>query len=68
MIVINLLFWNLAKNSIENYVADIIEENNIDIGIFSEHNGNSVEAILARLNGKYLFFEGMEVCDKIILI
>lgn len=68
MIVINLLFWNLAKNSIENYVADIIEENNIDIGVFAEYSGNNVETILAKLNEKYIFFEGMGVCGKIILI
>lgn len=68
MIAINLLFWNLARNSIENYVSDIIEENNIDIGVFAEYSGNNVETILAKLNGKYLFFAGMGVCDKIILI
>ncbi|MBD5116782.1 MAG: endonuclease/exonuclease/phosphatase family protein [Ruminococcaceae bacterium] len=68
VIFINLLFWNLAKNSIENYISDIIEEHDIDIGVFSEYKRNSVESIIAKLNGKYLSYEGMGVCDKIILI
>ncbi len=68
MIVINLLFWNLAKNSIDNYVVDIVEENDIDIGVFAEYSGSNVNSISAKLKGKYAFYEGMGVCDKIILI
>ncbi len=67
VIVINLLFWNLAKNSIESYVADILEENNIDIGVFAEHSGSCIDSILAKLGGRYHYFEGNGVCDKIIL-
>ena len=27
----NILFWNLKRNSIEEYIVDCIVENNIDI-------------------------------------
>ncbi len=68
VIIINLLFWNLAKNSIDNFVSDIIEENDIDIGVFAEFEGININAILKKLNGKYNFIEGMGACGKIIMI
>lgn len=32
----NILFWNLKRNSIENFIIDCITERNIDIAVFSE--------------------------------
>ena len=34
--VLNILFWNLKKNSLEDYIIDCIVENNIDIAVFSD--------------------------------
>lgn len=35
----NILFWNLKRNSIEEYIVDCIVEKNIDIAVFSEFDG-----------------------------
>lgn len=66
--MINLLFWNLAKNKIENYVADIIRENDIDVCVFAEYSGCQINSILSKLYGQYQFFDGMGGCNKIIVI
>ena len=34
--LLNILYWNLNRNSIEDYIVDCIIENDIDIAIFSE--------------------------------
>ena len=68
MITIKLLFWNLARNSIEKYIADIINENDIDICVFAEYNSITFEIVLSGLNNSYTLFDGMGGCDKITLI
>lgn len=68
VIKIKLLFWNLARNSIEEYIANIIIENDIDICIFAEYNRIIFETILSKLNNGYNIFDGMGGCDKITLI
>lgn len=68
MIIIKLLFWNLAKNSIESYVIDLILENNIDIGVFAEYNGIIIESLLKGLQNRYQVYEGMGGCNKIIIL
>ena len=68
MITIKLLFWNLARNSIEKYIADIINENDIDICVFAEYNSINFEIVLSGLNNSYTLFDGMGGCDKITLI
>jgi len=37
--VFNILFWNLNKNAIENYITECIIENDIDVAVFSEFQG-----------------------------
>lgn len=37
--MLNILFWNLHKNSLENYIANCLAENDIDIAAFSEFSG-----------------------------
>lgn len=68
VIKIKLLFWNLAQNSIEEYIANVIVENDIDICIFAEYNKIIFETILSKLNNGYNYFDGMGGCDKITLI
>ena len=65
---IKLLFWNLARNSIEKYIADIIIENDIDICIFAEYSNINFEMVLSQLNNSHTIIEGMGGCDKITLI
>lgn len=37
--LLNILFWNLKRNSIEDYIIDCIIENDVDIAVFSEFGG-----------------------------
>lgn len=37
--MLNILFWNLRRNAIEDSIADCIVENNVDIVVFSEFDG-----------------------------
>ncbi len=68
MIAIKLLFWNLARNSIEKYIIDIILENNIDICVFAEYSNIHFDIIISKLNNNYNIFDGMGGCAKIIMI
>ena len=62
------MFWNLARNSIEKYIIDIISENDLDICVFSEFDKINFEKINAGLNNHYHVFEGIGGCTKIIMI
>ena len=68
MIRIKILFWNLAKNSIEKYIIKIVQENDIDICIFSEYKGIDFTKVITGLNDTFSLYEGMGGCEKIILI
>ncbi len=56
---IRLLFWNLARNSIEEYIVNIIIEYDIDICIFAEYNQIDFETIISQLNNCYNNIDGM---------
>lgn len=56
--MLNILFWNLRGNAIEDYVIECIVENDVDIAIFSEFGGidfnkieNSLGKMYMRVNG-----------------
>ena len=68
MINIKILFWNLAKNSIEKYIIKLVIENDIDICVFSEYKGIDFTKVISGLNDTYSLYEGMGGCEKIILI
>ncbi len=68
MSIINLLFWNLAKNNIDKYIIGIIKEKNVDIAIFSEYSGINISNILANLNNEYLHYSTMGGCNKVTII
>lgn len=60
--MLNILFWNLGKNAIEEYIIDCIIEKDIDIAVFSEFEGIDFEKITMNL-GKfynYVHWEGQE--------
>lgn len=48
-----LLFWNLNRNSIEEYVVDLIKENSIDIAVFTEYKSTDFSYIIENLNEEY---------------
>lgn len=51
--MLNILFWNLHRNSIEDYIINCIVENDIDIAIFSEFNGIDVTKLEKSLGEMY---------------
>ncbi|WP_373217787.1 hypothetical protein [Ruminococcus sp. 5_1_39BFAA] len=55
--LLNILFWNLKRNAIEDYIIDCIVENNVDIAVFSEFNGINfinIEKNLGKMYGRIL--------------
>lgn len=66
--VLNLLFWNLGKNNNETYIADIVDEYQIDIAIFAEYQGTDFSTVSQKLNGTYSRYNGFGGCDKVTLI
>lgn len=49
----NILFWNLKKNSIEEYIVSCIIENDIDVAIFTEYDGIDFNALEKKLRTQY---------------
>ena len=49
----NLLYWNIRNNRIENFIADVIIEKNIDVFIVSEFKDLDFNKILNLLNDDY---------------
>lgn len=65
----NLLFWNLNRNSnIENYVANIITEQSIDIAVFCEYNNVDFDKVCLLLDSHYSHHDGMGGCNKVTLL
>lgn len=63
----NLLYWNIRKNSIEALICDIIKEKKIDIFIVSEYEGLNFDSLLESLNKEY-FFQTSYACEKVKII
>lgn len=63
----NLLYWNIRNNKIENFIADIIIENKIDVFIVSEFNKLDFGEILNLLNNDYQLQESF-LCEKVKII
>ena len=60
--MLNILFWNLGKNTIEEYIIDCIIEKMLILLFFSEFQGIDFEKIIKNL-GKfydYVRWEGQE--------
>ncbi len=53
-----LLFWNLFKKSNDQFIIDLIEENDIDIAIFTEKDATNFDRVLAGIeNGLVRAYE-----------
>lgn len=66
--MLNILFWNLRKNAIENYIVECIAENDIDIAIFSEYEKIDFSLIENRLGKMYKRISGVQENEKVSLI
>lgn len=63
----NLLFWNLHKNNIENFIADIIAENDVDVAIFAEYMQNNFNDVFDRLGNSYYKCENLPDAKTILV-
>lgn len=61
-----LLFWNLKKNAIDNYVVNCLNENSIDIAVLAEFSGLNFDYIES-FSG-YSHIKGLGGCDKITML
>lgn len=66
--MLNILFWNLKRNAIEDYIIDCIVENNVDIAIFSEFDGLDFNKIEKNLGNMYARILAVQNDRKVSLI
>lgn len=66
--MLNILFWNLNRNSIEKNIIECLVENNIDIAIFTECNAIDIVQIEKNLGQMYVYIEGTQKDTKIMVI
>lgn len=61
-----ILFWNLKKNDLSNYIKDCLIENDIDIAIFCEKDNVDFYKLADEVNYEYI--ETIGGCRKIAFI
>lgn len=61
----NILFWNLNRNNIKDYIKQCLEENKVDIAVFAEHKGVDFVSLEKEMLHSYRHIEGIGGCDKI---
>lgn len=67
--MLNILFWNLKRNKdIENYIVECIDENNVDIAIFSEFDGIDFTNIEKKLGTMYERIRAAQEDKKVTLM
>ena len=66
--VLQIMFWNLKKNANESLIADIIEEQNIDIALFAEYSSTDFGTVTDILGDEYRHYVGYGGCEKISLL
>ncbi|ETP72475.1 endonuclease/exonuclease/phosphatase family protein [Lachnospiraceae bacterium JC7] len=66
--MLNILFWNLNRNDIEDYIAECIGEHEIDIAVFAEYEGVKFPSLERKLGGKYTRITGIESDKKVTLV
>ena len=65
--MLNILFWNLNKNKLENYIVDCIIENEIDIAVFAEFSEIDFTSLEKKMGGKYRYITEIEDDVKLAL-
>lgn len=66
--MLNILFWNLNRNSIEKDIVECLVENNIDIAIFAEYRAIDIVKIEKDLGRMYAYVKGLQKDTKIMII
>ena len=66
--MLNILFWNLKRNAIEDYIIDCIVENNVDIAVFSEFEGINLINIEKNLGKMYTRVTNVKGDRKVTLL
>ena len=66
--MLNILFWNLRRNAIEDSIADCIVENNVDIVVFSEFDGIDFIKIKKKLGKMYERIMAVQDDRKVTLL
>lgn len=64
----NLLFWNLKRNNIKEYIVELMHEKGPDVAIFSEYGGINLNELEAELNGEYICHNGNGGCEKVTMM
>lgn len=60
------LYWNLKSNpNLESIIKDCINENEIDIALFSEFNNTNFDKLTLILNNKYELLKSCGGCEKV---
>lgn len=67
-IQMNILFWNLKKNSNAQWIKHIIIENNVDIAVFAEYENTDFEEVIRNLKNQFIRHDGKGGCNKITLL
>ena len=63
----NLLYWNIRNNRIENLISDVIIEKNIDVFIVSEYKDLDFDKTLNLLNDNYQLQDSF-ACEKVRIL
>lgn len=64
-----LLYWNLKANpNLESIIKYCIEENEIDIAVFSEFEKLDFEKLITILNNNFKLLESCGGCDKVRIL
>ncbi|MCH5171574.1 MAG: hypothetical protein J1F31_01905 [Erysipelotrichales bacterium] len=65
----NLLYWNLkSNNNLELIIADCIQENSIDIAIFSEYENINFDILKRKLSDSFCLLESFGGCKKVKIL
>lgn len=66
--MLNVLFWNLRRNSIEDYIVECIAENDIDVAVFAEYENIDFLSIENKLGKMYKRISGVRADKKVSMI
>lgn len=66
--MLRILFWNLKRNAVEDYIVNCIVENNVDIAVFSEFDGIDFANIKNNLGKMYCRILTVQEDRKVTMI
>lgn len=66
--MLNIIYWNLHKRKIEEYIVNCIVENDVDIAIFSEFENVDFQSVICNLGNTYQHIKAVEEDKKVTMI